>query len=97
MEDGMDTACEFKSPLRKLVPHFKKSRDQWKQKCQNWKRRCLALSSQVRAVEASRDRWKALAKEQRQEVQRLTRQLEAVKTPPRPIPRKPTKGSSPLT
>lgn len=93
----MDTAREFKSPLRKLVPCFRKSRDQWKRKCQNWKRRCVALSSQVRAVEASRNRWKAVAKEQRQEVQRLSRQLEAVKSQPRPIPREPSKGSLPST
>ena len=35
---------EFRSPQRKLVRFFQKSRDNWKRKCQEAKQRCKLLS-----------------------------------------------------
>jgi hypothetical protein len=77
---------ELKSPLRKLVQFFQRSRDNWKRKCQERKRRCVALSNQLRAVEASRSRWKGIAQEQRLEAQRLRQQVEALKSRRHPSP-----------
>jgi len=52
---------KFRSPQHKLVRFFQRSRDNWKQKCMEAKRRCKLLSNQVRAVEKSREYWRAQA------------------------------------
>ena len=54
---------DLKSPVRKLLRFFHRSRDQWKAKHSNLKKECALLANQVRAVEKSRAAWKAKAKE----------------------------------
>jgi lipopolysaccharide export system protein LptC len=51
----------FKSPVRKLVKFFRKSRDGWKAKCQEAKTLNKRLATQVRAVEKSRAAWRRKA------------------------------------
>jgi predicted nucleic acid-binding Zn-ribbon protein len=71
--------AEFKSPKRKLVDFFRRSRDGWKRKYQESKRRNKQLSNQVRAVEKSRAHWKEVAKEERRKARQLEQQLEELK------------------
>jgi len=71
----------FRSPQRKLVRFFLRSRDGWKRKCQRAKASVKRLTNGQRALERSRDRWKTLAKEQREELRKLRRELEVQKTP----------------
>ena len=69
----------FISPLRKLVVFFRKSRDRWKEKCQEAKRLCKKLSNQLRAVESSRQQWRELAQQYQSQVKELERALETNK------------------
>jgi hypothetical protein len=84
MTTGMD-AKTFTSPLRKLVPFFQRSRDNWKAKYQEAKRLCKKLSNQVRAVEKSREHWRARAQRSQQQVQSLELELAANKNAPRGV------------
>src|SRR4030042_2354537 len=59
---------EYRSPVRKLARFFEKSRDQWKAKCREAKRRIRLLKSRIRFLEESRDRWRQRAKEMKQEL-----------------------------
>lgn len=72
---------EFRSPQRKLVQFFHRSRDRWKQKHQELKRRCKRLANQVAAVEKSREHWRTEVRSLRQRVAELERQLEKPKVP----------------
>ena len=72
-------AKEFKSPIRKLVRFFQRSRDGWKQKYMQVKRLCKKLSNQVRAVEKSRAHWKEVAHQQCQRTKQLERDLKKLK------------------
>lgn len=65
----------FKSPSRKLIRFFERSRDNWKEKYMRLKRESKKLSNQVRAVEKSRDQWKELARRERQRAQQLESEL----------------------
>jgi hypothetical protein len=66
---------EYRSPMRKLLNFFKKSRDQWKAKCQEAKHRNKLLANQTRAVEQSRDQWKLLARTQAEKIAELELEL----------------------
>ena len=72
-------AQTFKSPARKLVPFFQRSRDNWKRKYMEIKRERKKLANQVRAVEKSRKHWKELASQERERAQQLERELEEQK------------------
>jgi hypothetical protein len=50
-----------------LVRFFQRSRDQWKEKCQQAKRENNSLKVRLAAMKESRDRWKAKAKELEEE------------------------------
>ena len=63
----------FKSPARKLIRFFERSRDNWKRKYMELKRKLKKLSNQVRAVEKSRDHWKEVAHQERQRFDQLER------------------------
>ena len=78
MSGGME-AHEFKSPLRKLVRFFEKSRDAWKEKYRKVKQECRKLANQTAAVEKSRERWRQEARELRQTVKTLENELERQK------------------
>ena len=67
-------AKAFTSPVRKLARFFERSRDGWKEKCQEAKKSCKKLSNQVRAVEKSREHWKELARQQERELRELRKQ-----------------------
>ncbi len=61
----------YKSPTRKLIRFFEKSRDQWKLKHQQAQARGKRLSHRVRFLEKSKERWKSQVQELEQEVIRL--------------------------
>jgi hypothetical protein len=74
---------EYRSPQRKLVRFFERSRNGWKQKCQQAKALVKRLKNGTQALKKSRSRWKTLAKRQREELRQLRRELEAQKSRPR--------------
>ena len=57
----------YRSPIRKLLRFFERSRDQWKEKCQKAKRENNSLKVRLAAMKESRDRWKAKAQELEEE------------------------------
>jgi hypothetical protein len=57
----------YRSPMRKLVRFFERSRDQWKEKCRQAKRENNSLKIRLAAMKESRDRWKTKAKKLEEE------------------------------
>jgi hypothetical protein len=70
---------QYKSPRKKLLRFFARSRDGWKAKCVEAKVRCKRLGNQVRAVEKSRHQWRSLAEEQKQRIAALEHELAELK------------------
>lgn len=68
----------FKSPARKLVTFFEKSRNGWKRKCQASRARCKYWANQARAVAKSRDEWRHKAEASVHELQGLRQELAAL-------------------
>jgi polyhydroxyalkanoate synthesis regulator phasin len=68
-------ALELKSPLRKLVQFFRRSRDRWKEKHHAMKRKCRRLANQAAAVEKSREQWRTQVQDLRQRVHELENEL----------------------
>ena len=66
----------YKSPQRKLVRFFEKSRDQWKAKCQTAKATVKRLQNRVRFLEKSKAEWKTRTQTLEAEVAQLRAQLE---------------------
>ena len=54
---------KYKSPQRKLVKFFEKSRNQWKTKCLEAKKTIKQLKNRVRFLEKSKEQWKSRTKE----------------------------------
>lgn len=75
---------EYKSPVRKLVAFFKRSRDKWKLKMANAKKELKRLENRVRFLEKSRDQWKEKARELEAKNARLAAQVH--KSSPEPSP-----------
>ena len=69
----------WKSPLRKLVRFFQRSRDQWKAKYVAKKQQYKAMSNQARAVEKSRAKWRQIAEQAQRQVRELQHELEQYK------------------
>lgn len=69
----------FKSPLRKLVRFFQRSRDQWKKKHHALKKDIKREQNQRRAVERSREYWRAKAARTERRVCELEAELGVVK------------------
>jgi hypothetical protein len=69
----------FKSPMRKLVKFFRKSRDGWKAKCQEAKKLNKRLATQVRAVEKSRAAWRGKAESAERELWEMKQAVESQK------------------
>ena len=67
-------ANTYKSPRRKLVRFFEKSRDQWKAKCLEAKATAKGLKHRVRYLEQSKVEWKTKAKELEKELARMQAQ-----------------------
>ncbi|MGB5552284.1 MAG: hypothetical protein WBO74_17510, partial [Thermoanaerobaculia bacterium] len=62
---------EYKSPRRKLVKFFEKSRDQWKTKCIDAKAMVKKLKNRIRYLEANKNEWKSKAIELEKELARI--------------------------
>ena len=52
----------YRSPVSKLLPFFRKSRNKWKAKCKAAKRENKSLKTRSAKMRESRDRWKAKAR-----------------------------------
>ena len=61
----------YKSPKRKLVTFFEKSRNQWKTKCIAAKATVKKLNNRLRYLEASKNEWKSKAIELEKELARI--------------------------
>lgn len=73
------TDREWKSPVRKLLAFFEKSRDQWKAKHHDLQSRLKKEQNQVRAVEKSRESWRLRAEAAEREQARLAAEISALK------------------
>ncbi len=67
-------AKTYKSPTRKLVRFFEKSRDQWKTKCLEAKASAKGFQHRIRYLEQSKMEWKTKAKELEKELARMKSQ-----------------------
>ena len=72
-------AKQYRSPTKKLMRFFEKSRDKWKKKCLETKRRVKLLHTKVVDLKASRQRWKKEAKQLRSDVAQLRAELDEQK------------------
>jgi uncharacterized protein YlxW (UPF0749 family) len=54
----MNNEDEYKSPIKKLVGFFEKSRDQWKEKSSENKAKVKLLNNRVRFLEKSKEKLK---------------------------------------
>lgn len=54
---------EYKSPPRKLIKFFEKSRNQWKAKCLDAKKLIKQLKNRIHFLERSKEEWKRKTKE----------------------------------
>jgi len=70
-------AKQYRSPQRKLVRFFAKSRNQWKAKCLDAKTTMKRLQNRVRFLERSKDRWKRRSTELEAELGTLKADLRA--------------------
>ncbi|MCI0355543.1 MAG: hypothetical protein L0099_10970 [Acidobacteria bacterium] len=53
----------FRSPVSKLLSFFHRSRDKWKQQCQEARRKLRKTKERLAQVRQRRDYWKELAKQ----------------------------------
>ncbi len=82
MEVGSQSGPSWKSPLRKLVRFFERSRDRWKEKYFAKKEQYKLMGNQARAVEKSRAKWREAAEEAQEQVRQLQQELERYKKSP---------------
>ena len=73
-------AKQYRSPTKKLMRFFENSRDKWKKKCLDARRRVKLLLTKVADLKASRERWKKEAKQRRSEIAQLRAELQEQKT-----------------
>ncbi len=62
---------EYKSPRRKLLKFFEKSRNQWKAKSIDAKALVKKLTNRIRYLEVSKEKWKSKAIELEKELARI--------------------------
>jgi hypothetical protein len=55
-------SVSYRSPVSKLLPFFRKSRNKWKAKCMAAKRENKSLKTRLAKMKESRDHWKAKAR-----------------------------------
>jgi chromosome segregation ATPase len=72
--DGATTTT-FHTPPRILIPKLVKSRDGWKTKAHQRKKRLKAARIRIRDLENSRDNWKKRAGDAESQVRELQEQL----------------------
>ena len=68
----------YKSPQRKLVTFFHKSRDQWKGKCRAAKAELKTLKKKLHGMGARQQRWKSRVKVLEGELTRLRAEQRAL-------------------
>jgi uncharacterized membrane protein len=79
----MSTEVEqYRSPTRKLMRFFQRSRDSWKAKCLEAKLRVKRLHTKVADLRASRERWKQEVRQLRVELAQAREKLEEQKAGP---------------
>jgi len=59
---------QYRSPTRKLLRFFERSRDKWKAKCLEAKLRVKRLHTKVADLQVSRERWKEEVRQLRVEL-----------------------------
>ena len=62
----------FRTPTRILIPKLVKSRDGWKKKAADRKKRLKAAKIRIRDLEASRDHWRESTEEAKHKIAELT-------------------------
>jgi hypothetical protein len=70
--------CPYKSPQRKLVRFFARSRDQWKAKCLAAKAAGKSMKHRMRFLERSKDHWKRRVQELEGELMRMKGHAQAM-------------------
>jgi predicted nucleic acid-binding Zn-ribbon protein len=70
-EQGQQHEKRYKSPQRKLVKFFEKSRDAWKAKCGEAKRTVKRLKNRIRFLQQSKEQWKDRARNLERELEQL--------------------------
>ena len=68
----------YKSPQRKLLNFFIKSRNGWKLKCREAKRTLKRVKNRLRYVNQSKERWKQRTRELEEECARLQQENHAL-------------------
>ena len=76
MDGATCKAQTFRTPPRILIPKLVASRDGWKTKAGQRKRRLKAARIRIRDLQASRERWHQRASAAEEQVAELKRQLE---------------------
>lgn len=74
------TDSHYKSPQRKLVRFFARSRDQWKEKCLAAKAMGKGLQHRMRFLERSKEHWKRRVQELEGELTRMKAHAQAMQT-----------------
>jgi chromosome segregation ATPase len=87
-QDAMTTtsAKSFLTPTRILVPKLLKSRDGWKAKADQRKKKLKAAQIRIRDLQASRDSWKTKALHAEEQLAELRHRLEQLEHAPLPQP-----------
>lgn len=85
----------FRSPLRKLVVFFQRSRDKWKEKCKTLRRQIKSRNICLTKMKESRDRWKARAMALEARIEGQQGPHERVKTQPPPRSARMVRGGCP--
>lgn len=70
---------QYKSPQRKLVRFFARSRDQWKAKCLDAKALAKGLNHRMRFLARSKDHWKRRVRALEGELTQLKAQAQAMR------------------
>ena len=72
--ESMDTA-QLKSPVKKLVEFFRRSRNKWKAKYFVKRDDSILLANKVRAIQKSRTYWRELAQDAQQKAKQAITDL----------------------
>lgn len=75
MECSAKTIDSFRTPSRILLPKLLRSRDGWKRKAGERKRRLKAAQVKVRDLQISREHWKERTEAAQRECEQLREQL----------------------
>lgn len=67
----------YKSPTKKLVRFFEKSRDNWKKKYKETQKTVRYLTYKMRSLERSRDNWKKKAQEEKEKLRIAEEKIKA--------------------